>query len=106
MQNTPPHAHRVHLQTGRVSTLSVIDGTYWGAPLALHSHPAAYSWRSLSAKRDKSSESLCWHIPQDISAVRGQAGDGVTHPLSCTALVSLQKEREDAEHRCKDKVSL
>lgn len=94
MQNTPPHAHRVHPQTKQVSTLAVIDSTYWGALLALHGHPAADSWRSLSAKRDKSWESLHSRAPTDISAARGQAGDGVTHPLSWAALVSLQEERK------------
>lgn len=89
-----PRAHRVHLQTKHVSTLAVIDSAYWGALLALHGHPAADSWRSLSAKRDRSWESLYSHAPRDISAVRGHAGDGVTHPLSWAALVSLQKERE------------
>ncbi len=44
--------HRVYLQTKHVSTLAVIDSTYWGALLALHGHPAADSWRSLSAKRE------------------------------------------------------
>ena len=86
----------------------MIDGAYWGALLALHGHPAADSWKSLSAKRDKSGESLRSRAPRDSSAVRGQAGDGVTHSVSWAALVSLhretgEKEKQDAEHCCLEK---
>lgn len=91
--NPPKNVHRVRLQTKHVSTLAVTDSTYWGAFLALHGHPTADSWRSLTAERDKSWEWLCMCAPRDISALRGQAGDSVTHPLSWDALFSLQTER-------------
>lgn len=41
-----------------VSTLPVTGCTYWGAPVALYGHTAANSWRSLTAVRDKSWESV------------------------------------------------